>query len=953
MSSPRPTKVPRSVLLARMGGVFLLLLSLFLLLAPASRFYGVGYLTLFFLGIGSYLSVPAFLFAKGIALFAKEKKGNARLPLPFVLGTVFLSIGLSFLFGAAENPSWNGEVTPFLEAFWKAGETRFGCYFAPETQMGLLGYLVSGPLSSGNLAFVTILLCSFFLVFALVSYSSPLLGKLFASLRSRRAIAKARKESETEEVEEESEEDTPSFLRPTPPTMPLEEEKEVFVFPSPSEPEPEEEESETPPEEEVPPAPTPTFVRASNAPYRSTETVRLQHPESPRYSPLPEVSPLPPAYRDDLPPRHIGLVPAYQSLHLTAEQPSSSFAEVSVPSSPTIPAPSLPNETPSPKVVEEEPFDFAPDFAIEEKGKEEITEEETPMEEDTPKEPLAPLPLPEEPKETAPTIPSLAVPTPSVSPAPAVIPTPFAPQPTFLPPEETVFAYVPFKGYGEIAKAYPYTFPSLDLTEPKSSESEETEAILKEECDRTSHVIDAFFVEFGLDVKVVDYSIGPSITLYEIKPGPGIPLANITRIIPNLDRKLFGVYSRFSDRVVGTDNYAVEVPNSTRRTVPFREIMEQLSTKSPLMIPFGIDIKNKLVQGDLRKFPHMLVCGATGSGKSIFMHAIICALLMRNSPETLRLILVDPKGTETTMYRKDPHLACPVISDVTEAGNALQRLVDEMEERNKIFQEAEVRDVESYNGYYCKEHNLPPMPYLVCIVDELADLVETQKEKVTSPILRLASKARSAGIHLIIATQRPDTKVISGTIKANFTTRVALKVQSTIDSQTILGQGGAETLLKYGDMLISSGEISSQGFTRAQGCLIEVSEMHRIVNDAASKRPQQFFERFLHLEESEEEEASGGEESSGPINVDGMSEESIYRRIREYAMSEETISISKIIAAFNVGYPRASKLFRRLQEEGIVGPSRGNNAKGCVVLRHDLDEIDEPTNKLVLPGEDK
>ncbi|MDY6093805.1 MAG: FtsK/SpoIIIE domain-containing protein, partial [Candidatus Enteromonas sp.] len=425
-------------------------------------------------------------------------------------------------------------------------------------------------------------------------------------------------------------------------------------------------------------------------------------------------------------------------------------------------------------------------------------------------------------------------------------------------------------------------------------------------------------------------------------------------IIPNLDRKLYGEFCRFNDRVIGTDNYAVEVPNSTRRTVPFREIMEQLSTKSPLMIPFGINIKNRLVQGDLRKFPHMLVCGATGSGKSIFMHSIICALLMRNSPDTLRLILIDPKGTETTMYRKDPHLACPLISDVAQAGAALGRLVDEMEERNKIFQEAEVRDVESYNGYYCKEHGLPPMPYLICIVDEFADLVETQKEKVTSPVLRLASKARSAGIHLIIATQRPDSKVINGTIKANFTTRVALKVQSVVDSMTILGQGGAETLLKYGDMLISSGEVSAQGFTRAQGCLIEVSEIHRIVNDAASKRPQQFFDRFLNLEEEEETpDTPLAEETPPSMNVNRMTEESIYLRVREYVMARDSTSISQITQAFNVGYPRGSKLFRRLQQEGIIGPSQGNSAKGCPVLRHNLDETPAPKDRLTLPGDNE
>ncbi|MDY6391456.1 MAG: DNA translocase FtsK, partial [Bacilli bacterium] len=490
-----------------------------------------------------------------------------------------------------------------------------------------------------------------------------------------------------------------------------------------------------------------------------------------------------------------------------------------------------------------------------------------------------------------------------------------------------------------------YVFPDASLLDEGKGESDK-EAILAE-CAEKARLIDQIFADFGVGAHVTEYLVGPSITRYSIAADPGVSVSTISRYIQDLEVRLGGVPVRFVERVLGLACSALEVANTTRRIVPFKEVFVGLPKRkdsADLHIPFGIDIAGTLKEADLGKFPHMLVAGTSGSGKSIFAHGILMSLVMRNRPEDLKLVLIDPKrGVEMAPYKDMPHLLCPIVKEAHPAKNALKKLCDVMDERYEVFARTEVRDIGSYNRDYAIPNGKKRMPYIVVFVDEFADLVGECKE-ISEYVLRIAQKARACGIHLIVATQRPDVKVITGTIKSNLLCRVALTVASSTDSQTILGVGGAEDLYGYGDMLIDCQELSKRDFVRAQGCLATTHEMKAVCDFVRAQMKPHYDPNFLNLEDEEEESGpeirDGGYAPAAPSvssqELRKMADEEKYQYVKSVIMTREYCSISMIQREFEVGFPRAGKILARLQNEGVVAAAEtSNNSRGCRVLIHE------------------
>ena len=382
----------------------------------------------------------------------------------------------------------------------------------------------------------------------------------------------------------------------------------------------------------------------------------------------------------------------------------------------------------------------------------------------------------------------------------------------------------------------------------------------------------------------------------------------------------------------GKSTSGIEIANAKVSLVNFKDCVEHLpkGDKYGLYIPFGQDISGNYISADLKEFPHLLVCGTTGSGKSIFMHSVIMSLIMRNAVDDLKIVMIDPKRVEFGKYKEMPHLLCPPINDSHKAYIALQKLCDEMDRRYEVFENCGVSNIKQYNQE-ALESGKDKMPYIVLICDEFADLMDTNR-KCSEPVVRLGQKARASGIHMIIATQRPSTNVITGTIKANLPVRVALSCSSYTDSMTILGEGGAEKLLGNGDMLVSCSLISKQGFVRVQGSFVDNKEIRKTVEFLKENYPVKYDPEFLDLEEKTKSTAS--------LEVIGQQKEdsynSVYEDIKKWVMSQEYTSISKIQRTFSLGFPRAGKMFTRLEEEGIIEgeATAANNSKGRRVLVH-------------------
>lgn len=454
-------------------------------------------------------------------------------------------------------------------------------------------------------------------------------------------------------------------------------------------------------------------------------------------------------------------------------------------------------------------------------------------------------------------------------------------------------------------------------------------------------IINQTFVDYNIGAEVVGHTIGPSVTRYDIKLKPNVLVSSINKILTNLAINLSGTSFRFEEIVRGKATSGLELPNEVRTSVGLREAIEKMPTgeKYSMNIPFGKDICGNVLSADIRKMPHLLVAGGTGSGKSIFMHSTILSLIMRNTPDQLRILLIDPKKVEMNYYDEIPHLLCPNISEPKESLVALRKLVDEMERRYLLFQENRVRDAGEFNAM-AKEKGLEPLPIIVVFIDEYADLNEACKE-IREPVVRIAQKARAAGIHLVIATQRPTVNVIDGLIKANLPCRVALKVSQNNDSIVILDESGAEKLLGNGDMIISIPPLDSTTKPRVQGCFVTVKEIDRVCEYLRSQGKPHYFPQFLDLVDHSEDAIS-----NGPIDVDPQfskeaSEDQLLEKIKNDIMSREYCSISFIQRTYGVGFPKAGRLFNKLIALGYV--TREGDSRGSKVLIHN-ESSDEATS---------
>lgn len=443
-------------------------------------------------------------------------------------------------------------------------------------------------------------------------------------------------------------------------------------------------------------------------------------------------------------------------------------------------------------------------------------------------------------------------------------------------------------------------------------------------------VIDDTLVEFGIGGHVTNFDKGPTVTRFEVKLDPGVKIDKIRGIQKNLQMNLESRTFRMQAPIPGKATIGIEVPNRQTDVVYFGELLankEFMNDGNPLNVVLGSDVTGQPTYLDISTMPHGLIAGTSGSGKSVCINSIIMSILYKASPDEVKLILVDPKLIEFTNYEDIPHLATPVISDPKLAAEALSWAVDEMQRRYELFKSCKCRDFGSYNEY-CKEHSeLSPIPYVVIIIDELNDLMMSSAKTVEESITRLAQKARAAGIHLILATQRPTTDVISGTIKANIAVRIAFAVAQANDSRTILDHNGAETLLGKGDMLYFDG-VTEQ---RVQGAYVSTSEIVKVTDDIKSRySPDYMFTRDELKKRAEQSE----NESSEDVRYDEF-----FEPVARWIVENNSASINRIQKTFNFGFNRAQAIVNELEKMGVVSESLGTKQRQVLVSIDELEDL--------------
>ncbi|CZD65041.1 DNA translocase, cell division protein [Streptococcus pneumoniae] len=469
-------------------------------------------------------------------------------------------------------------------------------------------------------------------------------------------------------------------------------------------------------------------------------------------------------------------------------------------------------------------------------------------------------------------------------------------------------------------EALEYKLPSLQLFAPdKPKDQSKEKKIVRENIK----ILEATFASFGIKVTVERAEIGPSVTKYEVKPAVGVRVNRISNLSDDLALALAAKDVRIEAPIPGKSLIGIEVPNSDITTVSFRELWEQSQTKAEnfLEIPLGKAVNGTARAFDLSKMPHLLVAGSTGSGKSVAVNGIIASILMKARPDQVKFMMVDPKMVELSVYNDIPHLLIPVVTNPRKASKALQKVVDEMESRYELFAKVGVRNIAGFNAKVEEfnsqsEYKQIPLPLIVVIVDELADLMMVASKEVEDAIIRLGQKARAAGIHMILATQRPSVDVISGLIKANVPSRVAFAVSSGTDSRTILDENGAEKLLGRGDMLFKP--IDENHPVRLQGSFISDDDVERIVNFIKAQADADYDESFDPGEVSENE----GEFSDGDAGGDPLFEEA-----KSLVIETQKASASMIQRRLSVGFNRATRLMEELEMAGVIGPAEGTKPR--------------------------
>ena len=463
---------------------------------------------------------------------------------------------------------------------------------------------------------------------------------------------------------------------------------------------------------------------------------------------------------------------------------------------------------------------------------------------------------------------------------------------------------------------------SLLVDNVASNASEE----LKDEVENNCLRINQKLEELNIKAKVSNYIIGPCVTRYEIVPEIGVRVSSIVNIQNDLKLALAAVNLRMEAPIPGKSAVGIEVANKKRYPVFLKEVLEtKIDSDDKLLVAIGKDLNNLPVTISIDKMPHLLIAGATGSGKSVCINAIIMSLILRATPEEVKMILVDPKKVEMLPYANMPHLLCPVVTDPKKASNALKKVVVEMDKRYDLFANNGVRNIDAYNKLEGKER----LYKLVVVIDELADLMLVASKEVEESIQRITQLARAAGIYLIVATQRPSVDVITGVIKANIPSRIAFSVSSMVDSRTILDRAGAEDLLGKGDMLM---DISGSGsLNRVQGVLVSDEEIEKVVEQVKLKYDIEFKEEFLNLEDDKKDIINNLSELG-----DNNGEDDLYNDIKTFVIQNQRASTSLLQRYFSLGYARAARMMDRLEQDGIVSASNGIKPREILVKEDDL-----------------
>lgn len=468
-----------------------------------------------------------------------------------------------------------------------------------------------------------------------------------------------------------------------------------------------------------------------------------------------------------------------------------------------------------------------------------------------------------------------------------------------------------------------YVFPDIELLTPPITAENDEEWLAEQ-----TVLLDETLINFNVRARVVNVTQGPAVTRFEVYPEPGVKVNKVTNLMDDLKLSLAAQDMRMEAPIPGKHTIGIEIPNRKSKPVFLREVLESEAFQnhsSPLAVAMGLDISGQPVVTDLRKMPHGLIAGQTGSGKSVCINTMLVSLLYKATPQELKLMLIDPKMVELAPYNDIPHLVSPVITDVKAATAALKWAVEEMERRYELFVHAGVRDITKFNehaeqaGQYANK-----LPYILIIIDELADLMMMSPADVEEAICRIAQKARACGIHLIVATQRPSVDVITGLIKANIPTRVAFSVSSQVDSRTIIDSGGAEKLLGRGDMLFA--ENGSSKTIRLQGTFVSDDEIDQVVQHVKKEQqPNYLFEQ---------------EELLNRAQVSDETDELFFEAC-EFVVSQQSASTSSIQRRFRVGYNRAARLIEMMEQQGIISESRGSKPREVLISEDDLEYLQE------------
>lgn len=479
-----------------------------------------------------------------------------------------------------------------------------------------------------------------------------------------------------------------------------------------------------------------------------------------------------------------------------------------------------------------------------------------------------------------------------------------------------------------------YVYPPITLlSKPNQLKTNDNQKAVEDNIA----VLEQVFADFGVEGKVVAANIGPTVTQYEIELKAGTKINKVLSIHREIALNLAAKDVRIQAPIPGKKTVGVEIPNRVTSMVTVREILESVPKSykdSKLLVALGKDIMGRSMYCEINKTPHLLVAGSTGSGKSVCINSMIVSILMRARPDEVKLVLVDPKKVELSMYNGIPHLLAPVVTDPKKANVALKKIVAEMDRRYEIFSETGTKNIAGYNLYVEKRNknveesgHIKPLPYIVVIIDELADLMLVAAKEVEDSIMRITQMARAAGIHLIVATQRPSTDVITGLIKSNIPTRIAFAVSSSIDSRTILDMSGAEKLLGRGDMLFHP--IDENMPIRIQGTYISEEEIKAIVNHTIEQQKAHYDETLI-MDEEEMHATTMVEEKDA-------FEEPLYDEIVEFVVTQGKASASLLQRRFRLGYNRAARAIDLLEERGIIGPSNGSKPREVLVKLKDQD----------------